>query len=96
MAADGSHFVPIGVIETNAPHAALLSQLNAMRPQWQIRLTAVDSGDAERKRYSVELHRDVDQAMPETGSIDVWLRVKSALMTAFPADKANAVTAIDP
>ena len=95
MASDNREFVPIGTIETNAPHAALLSSLNAMRPQWQIRLTQVTE-DSLTHRYRVDLHRDKEESVQDAGPIDVWMRVKSALMSAFPADKPNSVTAIDP
>ena len=96
MAADATDFVPIGTIETRASHALLLSALNAMRPPWQVRLTQIPSSPECNKRYSVELHREDDSADQTRGSIDVWPRVKGALMAAFPADKPNAVTAIDP
>jgi len=96
MSAEHPHFVPIGVIESSAPHAALVTQLNAMRPPWRIRLTPLAVGETARKRYRVELRRDENYLTHDTGSIDVWLRVKGALMTAFPADKPNAVTVIDP
>ena len=96
MAADAIDYVPIGTIETHAPHALLLTALNAMRPPWQVRLTQIPAGAECGKRYRVELHREEDYADQNRGSIDVWLRVKGTLTAAFPADKPNAVTAIDP
>ncbi len=96
MALESTRFVPIGTIETSAPQAAILSSLNAMRPQWQIRLTHLDGDVLPTRRYRVDLHREIEDSLQDVGPIDVWLRVKSALMTAFPSDKPNPVTAIDP
>ena len=87
-----AHYAPLGTIESDAPVPALLATLQMLRPAWHIRLAPVGTG--ERPRYRVEIEQD---ALPEQDSlIDTWLHIKSALMATFPADKPNAVTAIDP
>lgn len=93
MTAQHVHYAPLGTIESDAPVAALLAALQALRPAWHIRLAPV--AGSRTPRYRVEIERD---GHPEEGSnaIDTWLHVKSALMATFPADKPNAVTAIDP
>ena len=86
-----AHYTPLGSIESAAPAAALLATLQTLRPQWHIRLVSeVTTGTP---RYRVEVH---DAALPAEGSIDAWLHIKSVLMATYPADKPNAVTAIDP
>ena len=92
MTAHAAHYTPLGTIESRAPTAALLATLQALRPQWHIRLTPIASADVQR--YRVEIERN--ERSIDTTHIDTWLHIKSALMSRFPADKPNAVTAIDP
>ena len=92
MTAQHAHYAPIGMIESDAPVPALLAALQMLRPAWHIRFEPVDGGATPRYRVEIEQ----DELAPERSSIDTWLHVKSALMATFPADKPNAVTAIDP
>ena len=87
-----AHYIPLGSIESATPAAALIAALQALRPQWNLRLVAIESDDVPR--YRVEIEHDVVQI--EGGHIGAWLRIKGALMATFPADKPNAVMAIDP
>jgi len=90
------HFVALGTIASHAPPAALLAALRALRPAWEVRLDEIAQRDARGRHYRVAARVD-DSAEPAVGpAIDVWLRIKSALIAAFPADKPNAVTALDP
>jgi hypothetical protein len=83
---------PLGSIESTTPEPTLLAALQTLRPQWRVRLVSIASQNVPR--YRVEIEQDVE--LFEDGHIDVWLHIKSALMATFPADKPNAVTAIDP
>ena len=92
MTAGNAHYAPLGTIESDASVPALLAALQTLRPAWHIRLARIDSRD--RPRYRVEIEQE---GLPvENSPIDHWLHIKSALMATFPADKPNAVTAIDP
>ena len=88
-------FVALGTIASSATPAALLHALRELRPQCEVRLQPTTRAG----HYRVELRSD-DGARVESSSrhasIEPWLRIKSALMAAFPADKPNAVTAWDP
>jgi hypothetical protein len=66
--------------------------LHSSRPQWPIRLSEIESPGVPRYRVEV----DADAALATVSRIDAWLQLKSALMARFPADKPDAVTAIDP
>ena len=92
MTAPHAHYAPLGTIESDVPVPALLATLQTLRPAWHIRLAPVDSGT--KPRYRVEIEQDASSG--EDSHIDTWLHIKSALMASFPADKPNAVTAIDP
>ena len=89
-------YVALGMIQSRAPRVALLRALRELRPQWDVRLQP----QAATGRYRVEVRADSADASPPgskgAASIDPWLRIKSALIAAFPADKPNAVTAWDP
>jgi hypothetical protein len=87
-----AHYTPLGTIESNAPAAALLAVLQTLRPQWNIRLVPADS--EIEPRYRVEM--ECSGVSVEGTHIATWLHIKSALMASFPADKPNAVRAIDP
>ena len=88
-----AEYALIGSIASSAPHAALLRALQRLRPQCTIRLQPYGARRGETL-YRVELLRD------EPGrtdiSLDAWLRIKSALVAEFPADKPHAVTPIGP
>ena len=90
--AGNARYATLGTIESDAPVAALLAVLQALRPAWHIRLSPIDGSGTPRYRVEIE-----DEAPPvDSGSIGTWLHIKSVLMASFPADKPNAVTAIDP
>ena len=92
MTAPPVHYAPLGVVESDAPVAALLAALQTLRPAWHMRLVPIESDG--KPRYRVEIEQE--GLPPADGLIDTWLHIKSALMATFPADKPNAVTAIDP
>jgi hypothetical protein len=87
-----SGFLPLGIVASSAAREALLATLQTSCPQWHVQLVALGIPSNSIPHFRVELKHDVD--VP-AGSIDVWLHIKGALMAAFPADKPNAVTAID-
>lgn len=91
-----AHTTPVyrrlGSIESTTPEPTLLATLQTFRPQWRIRLVPIESVAVPRYRVEIEY----DAALIDDGHIDAWLHIKSALMATFPADKPNAVTAIDP
>lgn len=84
-------FVALGIVSSQAPKPALMAALARLRPQCEVHLRRLPSISARRPRYRVEARLAADDAA--TGA---WLSIKSALMAAFPADKPNAVTALDP
>ncbi len=86
-----AHYAPLGSIQSSAPVAALLATLQALRPQWHVRFVPVPTAGVPRYRVEVD-----DTLQPTDVNIDAWLHIKSALMAAYPADKPDAVTAIDP
>ena len=93
--AQRSEYVALGVIASRAAPAAMLSALRSLRPQCETRLRKLKT-DAGRlgPHYLLEVKLD-DSADVQPQSIDLWLRIKSALMAAFPADKPDAVTPLD-
>ncbi len=95
MATERAEFVALGTIQTGAPQPALLASLDAIRQQCDVRFVELDAvassyNELHRYRVDVKTENEIDR------DIDLWLRIKSALMSSFPADKPNAVTAIDP
>ncbi len=84
-------YLSLGSLVSAAPAPALLATLQMLRPQWHIRLVSIESVGVPR--YQVEIEDDA--TLKENSHIDIWLHIKSALMATFPADKPNAVTAID-
>jgi len=85
-------FVAIGSFVSAAPRSQLLGALRRLKPHLTTRLRV--SGHAQPgERYEVEV---------ETGDlqrghlIDVWLGIKGALTSAFPAHKAGAVRRMEP
>jgi hypothetical protein len=90
--APAAGYAIIGLIASSAPQAALLRAVQRLRPQCTIRLQPYGARRGETL-YRVELRDEPDH----TGSsVDAWLRIKSALVAEFPADKPHAVTPIDP
>ena len=89
------NFAALGVIISSAPRTALLAALQQLRPQLDIQLQEIAPviGTGETG-YRVEVDISGEATVPH--SIDLWLQIKSAVMAKFPADKPNAVTAIDP
>ncbi len=87
-------YLPLGIIASSAPSAALLALLKEIRPQFEVRLKRISDERGIETLYRVEVA--VDEFSAQVQSIDTWLRIKSALITAFPAGKPGAVKAIDP
>ena len=89
------NFVALGVIVTSAPRVALLAVLQQLRPQLDVQLQeiapVIGTGVTG---YRVEV--DIAENVHAPHSINHWLQIKSALMARFPADKPDAVSAIDP
>lgn len=86
-------YVAVGAIATRARPAALLAALHELRPQCEVRLLRFGAHEpASLPRYHVEV-RPAGELAP-AGSIALWLRIKSALMTAFPAGRRDAVVPI--
>lgn len=90
----GKRKVPLGIVASSAPAAALLAALRDLRPQFDVRLLRISDASGIETLYRVEV--DAGEAIEPRRQIDVWLRIKSALMAAFPSGKPGAVTAIDP
>lgn len=90
----GRSFVPLGIIASSAPAAALLASLREIRPQFDVRLRRISDEQGIETLFRVE----VAAAAPSerAHSIDAWLHIKSALIAAFPAGKPGAVKTIDP
>lgn len=84
-------YVTLGAITTSAPKAALLLALRGLRPQSSVRLRRGNTNAGETL-YRVELRAD---ELRDAHTIDAWLRIKSALVAAFPADKPHAVKVIE-
>jgi len=91
---DDRAYVPLGIVASSAPSAALLASLRELRPQFDVRLKRISDERGIETLYRVEVASAEQSA--GTGAIDTWLRVKSALIAAFPAGKPGAVKAIDP
>ena len=88
------NFVALGIVVSSAPRVALLAALQQLRPQFEFQLQEI-AGDANAgTHYRVEINLAAQADAPH--AIDLWLRIKSALMAEFPADKPGALTAIDP
>ena len=83
----------LGRVETAAPAAALLRALRELRPQWNLRVRREAAASAIA-RYRIEIAAD-EPLLPPDATVSPWLRVKSALIAAFPADKPNALRALD-
>jgi hypothetical protein len=90
----GCTYVPLGIVASSSPSAVLISSLKEIRPQFDVRLKRISDERGIETLYRVEVA--LGEASTEAHSIDTWLRIKSALVTAFPAGKPGAVTAIDP
>lgn len=89
-------YAALGTIASAAPRAALLAALRELRPELQVRLLPLQQA-AQETCYRVELR--LDPGRPPAAARDVvdpWLRIKSALVAAFPQDKPGAVRACDP
>jgi hypothetical protein len=88
------NFVALGIVVSSTPRVALLAVLQQLRPQFEIRLqeTADDAGAGVRYRVEIDLMGNTEAPH----AIDLWQRIKCALMAEFPADKPGAVVALDP
>jgi len=91
---DRRRFSSLGIIATSAPVEALLAALSELRPQFEVRLRRLSDAAGIETLYRVEIP---EEKVPgdRGATIDPWLRIKSALLAAFPAGKAGAVKAID-
>ena len=93
-AAPRRRWTPLGRVETRAPAAALLRSLRELRPQYTLRMQREAAAAGGVIRYRIEIAAD-EAAAPSGAAVAPWLRVKSALLAAVPADKPNAVRALD-
>jgi hypothetical protein len=91
-----SNYVALGIVTTAAPRAALLDALDDLRGQVDVRLpgiTEASEGRSGRSRYRVEV------ALPEGTdpryAIEIWRRVKRALLAGFPAGRAESIQIIE-
>jgi hypothetical protein len=91
---DDRSYLPLGIVASSAPSAALLASLRELRPQFDVRLKRISDESGIETLYRVEVARVSPSS--NTGVIDTWLRIKSALIAAFPAGKPGTVKAIDP
>jgi hypothetical protein len=91
----GGHRVSLGIVASSAPSSALLAALRELRPQFSVHLQRISdpSGRETLYRVQIDIERSSDQAHNEA---DMWMAIKSALLSAFPFGKPGAVTAIDP
>ena len=90
----GKPAVALGIVASSTPPAALLSVLRELRPEFDVRLQRLSDASGIETLYRVEVAL---RGPAEAGKdIDLWLRIKSVLVAAFPAGKPGAVTAIDP
>jgi hypothetical protein len=91
-AAEQKDFAPIGSFVSSATRTRLLGALQQLKPHLTIRLRVTEH-TTQGQRYQVEV---------ETGDlqrrhlIDLWLVIKGALTSAFPAHKAGAVKRMEP
>jgi hypothetical protein len=90
-AAARKNFTPIGSFVSSAPRTQLLGALKRLKPHLNTRLHLL--GKAQARRYAVEVDtRDLRQQR----QIDLWLGIKGALTSAFPANKPGAVERLEP
>jgi hypothetical protein len=91
-AAARKDFVPLGTFVSAAPRTHLLGALKQLKPQLNMRLHLLEQANGEQ-RYRVEVEtRDLQRRHV----IDLWLGIKGALTSAFPADKPGAVRRLQP
>ena len=91
----GRHRVSLGIVGSSTPSSALLAALRELRPQLNVHLRRISDASGRETLYRVEV--DLDSSSTEgTHEIDLWLRIKSALLASFPIGKPGAVTASDP
>jgi hypothetical protein len=85
-------FAPIGTFESSAPRTQLLGALKQLKPHLNTRLRAVRQVE-HGTRYRVEV-----EAVDLQGGhlINLWLGIKGALTSAFPAHKPGAVERLEP
>jgi len=91
---DNRRFSSLGIIATSAPAEALLAALAELRPEFEVRLRRLSDAAGIETLYRVEIPAE-EMLDADDATIDPWLRIKSALLAAFPAGKAGAVKAID-
>ena len=85
-------FTALGSFNSAAPRLQLLGALKRLKPQLNARLRVLERSDDER-RYQVEVEtRDLQRLH----LIDLWLGIKGALTSAFPAHKPGAVRRLQP
>ena len=91
---DDRPYLRLGIVASSAPSTALLASLRELRPEFDVRLKRITDERGIETLYRVEVARGGMSS--DTNAIDTWLRIKSALIAAFPAGKPCAVKAIDP
>jgi len=86
------HFRSVGSFVSSAPCAQLLGALKRLKPQLNTRLRELKRSPCAH-HYEVQVdERDLQQQR----QIDLWLGIKGALTSAFPAHTTGAVTGVEP
>jgi hypothetical protein len=85
-------FAPIGSFVSAAARSQLLGALKQLKPNLQLRLLRLGH-EARGDRYQVEI---ATRDLQRRHLIDVWLGIKGALTSAFPAHKAEGVQELKP
>jgi len=91
-AAARKDFAPLGTFVSAAPRLQLLGALQQLKPQLYVRLHSLEHTDGGR-RYEVEVETS---DLQRRHLINLWLGIKAALASAFPADKPGAVRRLQP
>jgi len=87
-----THFRPLGSFVSSTPRAQLLGALKQFKPQLNTRLR-----ELERSPYAHHYEVQVDERdLQQQRQIDLWLCIKGALTSAFPAHTPGAVTGVEP
>ena len=85
-------FVQLGTFVSTAPRLQLLGALKQQKPQLNARLHVLGRVAGE-PHYQIEVEaRDLQRRH----LIDLWLGIKGALTSAFPADKPGGVRRLQP
>jgi len=86
------HFRTLGSFVSAAPRTQLLGALKQLKPQLTTRLR-----ELKRSPYAHHYEVQVDERdLQQQRQIDLWLCIKGALTSAFPAHTPGAVTGVEP